>query len=270
MSTVEHLRVVDDRAGLLQLFGRDRHAHPYGLADVEQLWELSRWWLVGEAAVGVMDLPGSPVPVLYAVSARDADGTLELLSRLDASGQLPPRFVVTGPRGLTARLTAGGQRFAHWSKRYDKLALDDGAALPPVDVDVVTVGREQLGALRALYATDPEAGDFFHPDLLDTDGYLGLYADPSEPGTAMVATAGIHVIDPINGVAAIGNVATHPDHRGRGLARRVTATLCHRLLTEVDVIGLNVTLGNVPARRLYERLGFVDVLPYEEAELERR
>ena len=205
-------------------FTRDRAVHPYGLADVQQLWNVSRWWVVGEAAVGVMHLPGSPVPVLYAVSARDAEGTLELLERLAVAGRLPPRFVVTGPRGLTERLTRSGQRRA-------------------------------LGS-----------GDFFHPDLLATGGYLGLYAKPPTAG-AMVATAGIHVIDPVNRVAAIGNVATHPDHRARGLARHVTSTLCHRLLTEVDVVGLNVTPGNLPARRLYDRLGLVEVLAYEEAEL---
>jgi ribosomal protein S18 acetylase RimI-like enzyme len=257
-----------DPAVLIRLFEHDRHVHPYGLADVEQLWDLSRWWVDGQSAVGVMDLPGSPVPVLYAVSARDANGTLELLAQLDAAGQLPPRFVVTGPRGLTQHLTRDGRRRARWSKRYDKLALDDDRQLEPADPDVVTVDRSQLEALHALYATDPAAGDFFHTGLLATGGYVALYAEPP-CGGAMVATAGIHVIDRVNRVAAIGNVATHPDHRGRGLGRRVTATLCHRLLAEVDVVGLNVTLGNVAARRLYERLGFHDVLPYEEAELER-
>jgi ribosomal protein S18 acetylase RimI-like enzyme len=263
------VRRTDDRSALLSLFGRDRPAHPYGLADVQQLWEVSRWFLEGEAAVGVMDLPGSPVPVLYAVSARDPEGTLELLARLDTGGQLPPRFVVTGPRGLTERLTVHGRRRAHWTRRYDKLALDHTSQLPEADPDVVTVDRAQLPALQDLYETDPDSGDFFHPDLLETRGYVGLYMSPPRTGD-MVATAGIHVIDRVNGVAAIGNVATHPDHRGRGLARRVTATLCHRLFTEVAVIGLNVTLDNAPARRLYERLGFVEVLPYEEAELDSR
>jgi ribosomal protein S18 acetylase RimI-like enzyme len=268
VTTAEHARPIADRTELLALFGADRRAHPYGLADVQQLWELSRWWLDGGAAVGVMDLPGSTVPVLYAVSARDPAGTLGLLARLDTEGQLPPRFVVTGPRGLTRRLTRDGRRYARWSRRYDKLALDDPGQLPPADPDVVTVDLPQLAALERLHATDPAAGDFFHPDLLATGGYVGLYADPPYDG-AMIATAGVHVIDPVNRVAAIGNVATHPDHRGRGLARRVTATLCRRLLAEVDVLGLNVTLGNDPARRLYERLGFREVLPYEEAELDR-
>jgi len=50
----------------------------------------------------------------------------------------------------------------------------------------------------------------------------------------------------------------------------VVAALCRRLLERVDTIGLNVSESNRVARRMYERLGFEAVLPYEEAELERR
>jgi ribosomal protein S18 acetylase RimI-like enzyme len=251
---------VEDPASLLELFGRDREVHPYGIADVEQLWERSRWWRDDDAAVGVMDLPGSPVPVVYAVSARDPAGTLDLLDRLDATGALSRRFVITGPRGLADRLSS--RHAVRWSRWYAKLALRHPELLPPPSDEVVVLDRSHLVALQGLYGTDPDAGDFFHPALLDTGFYLGILRD----GTVL-ASAGIHVIDRRNGVAAIGNVATHPDHRGRGLARLVTGTLCHRLLAEVEHVGLNVTEGNLAAAALYRRLGFVPVLPYEEAEL---
>lgn len=249
-------------AAVLAVYLRDRDVHPYGIADVEQLWDLSRWWLDGDAAVGVMDLPGSPVPVLYAVAARHPERTLALLTSLEDAGVLPERFVITGPLGLTSHLAAS--RRAVWSKRYTKFALRHTELLPPEDPKVLTLGRDHLDALGRLYATDAAAGDFFHPGLVDTGYYLGV-----GEGHELLATAGIHVIDRANGVAAIGNVATHPDRRGRGLARRVTATLCRRLLVEVPTIGLNVTLGNHAATGLYDGLGFVPVLPYEEAELAR-
>jgi predicted GNAT family acetyltransferase len=85
-----------------------------------------------------------------------------------------------------------------------------------------------------------------------------------------VAAAGVHLADPRCGVAAIGNVATHPEHRRQGLARRVLATLCHRLLGDVDVVGLNVRRDNHAARALYEALGFITLTGYEEAELTKR
>jgi RimJ/RimL family protein N-acetyltransferase len=251
--------IVEDPASLLELFGRDREVHPYGIADVEQLWECSRWWRDDDAAVGVIQLPGSPVPVVYAVSAQDPAGTLDLLDRLDATGALPRRFVITGPRGLADRLSRHAVR---WSRWYDKLALRHPELLPPPSDEVVTLDGSHLVALQGLYGTDPDAGDFFHPALLDTGFYLGVLRDGE-----VLASAGIHVIDRRNGVAAIGNVATNPDHRGRGLARLVTGTLCHHLLAVVEHVGLNVSEGNLAAAALYRRLGFVPVLPYEEAEL---
>jgi ribosomal protein S18 acetylase RimI-like enzyme len=246
---------------LLALFGADPAVHPYGLADVAQLWEVSRWWRRGEAAVGLLELPGSPQPVVYAVSARDPVGTLALLADLDTAGQLPASLVVTGPAGTAALL--GRRRAARWSTAYRKLALLEPSQLPEPDPAAVVLDRRHLPALTRLYATDPAAGDFFHPGLLDTGAYLGILDTDGE----VLASAGVHVLDRGTGVAAIGNVATHPDQRRRGLARRVTGTLCHRLLTEVDHVGLNVAVDNRGAASVYQRLGFRDVLTYEEAEL---
>lgn len=249
-----------DPADLLELFGRDRAAHVYGLADVQQLWTTSTWWRVGDAAVGLLDLPG-PTPVVYAVSTADPDGTLDLLARL--ADVLPDHLVITGPTGLATRLA---DRFQpRWRDTYDKLHLADPAALPPPDPRVVGLDRDDLAALEALYATDPDAGDFFHAGLLDT----GLYVGIRDTDGALVAAAGVHVVDAVTGVAAIGNVATHPTHRRRGLGRAVVATLCHRLLEHVDVVGLNVRHRTTAARGLYTALGFVPVLVYEEAELVR-
>ena len=67
----------------------------------------------------------------------------------------------------------------------------------------------------------------------------------------------------------LGNVLTQPDQRRQGLARALTATLAHRLLAAVPVVGLNVGTANTGARALYEALGFVPVTSYEEAELRR-
>ena len=73
---------------------------------------------------------------------------------------------------------------------------------------------------------------------------------------AMLREMGVHVWSPRLRVAAVGNVVTHPDYRGQGLAARVVGTLCRRLLGDVDHIGLNVRELNEPAIRCYRRLGF--------------
>lgn len=85
-----------------------------------------------------------------------------------------------------------------------------------------------------------------------TDGvYFGVYEQD-----ALVAAAGTHLVSRREGVAAIGNVYTRRDRRGRGLGRRVMSALLGDL-TGIDTIGLNVRVDNQAALRVYESLGFV-------------
>ena len=245
------------------MFGRDRDAHPYGIADLEQLWDRSRWWRREDAVVGLLELPGSTLPVGYAIAARAPAATLELLEELSAADLLPSGFVVTGPPGLSDRLA--GRYVPRRTSAYLKMALPSTATIPAPDPRVRTLAPVDLPALQSLYASDPAAGDFFHPGLLATGCYLGV-----EVTGQLVASAGVHVLDRVNAVAAIGNVATAPTHRGRGFGRLVTAAVCHRLRRQVATIGLNVAPDNLAARRIYQRLGFTEVLTFEEAELARR
>jgi ribosomal protein S18 acetylase RimI-like enzyme len=255
------LRPVADPASVLAVLERDRHAHVYGIADVNQLWDVSRWWRDGPAVAGLLDLPGSPVPVLYAVAVREPERTLDLLRWL--SPTLPERFVVTGPRGTAALFAA--DREVRWRTPYDKLGLLRPDRLPARDPRAVVLGRADLPALGPLLASDPASGEFFHPGLVDSGAYLGI----AEHGE-LVATAGIHVLDPVGGVAAIGNVVTFPQARRRGLGRAVVGSLCHHLLDLVPTVGLNVAVDNPAARQLYRHLGFEVLAPYEGAEFDTR
>ena len=56
--------------------------------------------------------------------------------------------------------------------------------------------------------------------------------------------------------AQISGVYTDPEVRGRGLARRATGELAHRLLRESPRVCLFVRVDNAPARRAYDRVGF--------------
>lgn len=103
-------------------------------------------------------------------------------------------------------------------------------------------------------------GHWFDPRMLDTGQYFGI-RDAGE----LVCAAGIHVHSPEYGMAALGNIATRPDRRrGRGLALRATARLCQSLLSEVNVVGLNVKADNRAAIACYEKLGFKAVAEYQE------
>ena len=54
--------------------------------------------------------------------------------------------------------------------------------------------------------------------MLETGKYFGIRREG-----ILVSVAGIHVYSPEYDVAALGNITTHPDFRGQGLGRKVTA-----------------------------------------------
>lgn len=82
--------------------------------------------------------------------------------------------------------------------------------------------------------------------------------------------AGVHVYSPAKRVASLGNIATRPDARGRGLAGRLTAALCRLLQDEIDVIGLNVRADNAAAIACYRGVGFEFRHAYSEWRVTRR
>ncbi len=135
---------------------------------------------------------------------------------------------------------------------HSKMGLADSAPIHKVDTEgVVQLSTADLLALQALYdEAYPE--NVFDRQMLNTGQYYGI-----REGSAVVSIAGVHVFSPAYKVAAIGNVATHPDFRRRGLSTKVCAALCQMLLRErIMHIGLNVKADNEAAISIYRRLGF--------------
>ncbi len=262
-STTMDIRRVEDPEELAELYGRHREVHPYGLADLEEpLWSRSTWYRSGAAVVGVLDLgAGQPVISAPAAAAAGHAATLDLLAAM--APDLPDHFVITGPVGLAGRLSP--EFAADWVIPHLKMHLPDAGRLPAPDDRVEWLDRAGEGRVVELRTHGDDASAFFVPSLLDTGWYAGI----ADEGDDLAAVAGVHVISERHGVAAIGNVLTHPAHRRRGLARALMATLSHRLLDAVPTVGLNVGTANTGARSLYEDLGFVPVVIYEEAELRR-
>ena len=93
----------------------------------------------------------------------------------------------------------------------------------PASPSAVTsrLGASDVPALQALYADGESSGespDFVFPSMVAGGVFHGIYE-----GTALVSAAGTHVLAREEGVAAIGNVYTRHDRRGRGLGRLVRA-----------------------------------------------
>lgn len=124
------------------------------------------------------------------------------------------------------------------------------------------LNANDVPALRALYADgepDGESPDFFFPSMVTDGVFHGIY-----DGSDLVTVAGTHLVSREEGVAAIGNVYTRRDRRGRGLGRLVMNAVLGQL-AGIETIGLNVRTDNDAAIRLYESLGFVRHCQFFEA-----
>src|SRR6185436_10722711 len=137
-------------------------------------------------------------------------------------------------------------------------------SLRPVFSEAVTrIGPANLGAVRTMFADDQPP--FFLPSMLHDGIYYGIYEDD-----CLVALAGTHVLARDVSVAALGNIYTRPDRRGRGLASAVTSAVARDLLhMGIATVVLNVREDNHPAIHVYERLGFERYCSYFEVPARR-
>jgi ribosomal protein S18 acetylase RimI-like enzyme len=255
---------VRDRALLEAYLRRRPEAHLYALADLDdRFWPDTTWYARierGEIRALALLLATLRVPILYAVAPpRDPD-TFALLESLGPV--LPETFFVNLASGLWPALGARHRFTPHGV--HLKMALREPAALHAVDTaGVEPIGPEHERELREFYAGayGPEDGGerFFEAYMLRTGGYAGV-----RRGGKLICAGGAHVVSERFGVAAIGNLATAPGCRGRGLARKVAAHVALRLLERAPLVGLNVRAQNTAARRCYAALGFSPVLSYEE------
>lgn len=171
----------------------------------------------------------------------------------------------SGPTPEDARRDLGSMTEGAGGEHRPRTA-SAGSDLASGPVDAATLAaltRADLADVAELF-TASYPGNWFDPRMLDTGQYLG-----ARIGGHLCAVAGVHVYSEAYGVAALGNITTRPEHRGKGLAGLVTGALCRRLRHGVDWIGLNVHAENAAAIACYRRLGFARVADYGEYMVQR-
>lgn len=255
-----------DRAEILAALSADRALHLYALGDLDDFFFPHTLWYAledeGRVRQLVLVYTGASLPVIQALTPES--GVREMRSLVRAMlPLLPRRLYAHASPGVAEELADAYDLSPHGLHR--KMVLRDPSRLDAVD----TSGAEPLGPadraeIDALYAA-AYPGNWFDARMLETGRYVGV----REAGR-LVSIAGIHVYSPTYRVAALGNVTTLPEMRGRGLAARATAALCRRLLRDCDVIGLNVLADNGAAISVYERLGFEIVASYDEVSADLR
>ncbi len=130
------------------------------------------------------------------------------------------------------------------------------------------LSRRDLPALRALYAQGgPFVPDAFSATQLRDGVFYGLEtgsASTARGGRELIAVAGTHLVACAMGVAAVGNIYTHPAHRNRGYGRLVTAAVTAELLSQGLLVVLNVDQANTAAIHMYQELGYCVHGPFVE------
>jgi len=236
----------------------------YGLGDLDDFfWSDTTWHaLTDEADIQAIALiyTGGKLPCLH-IHAED--------DKIVYAEKLLHYLVPTLPELFHAHLNLGLENIL--AERYTlrprgkhyKMALVNKSLPLNVDTSQATgLSKSHLSEILSLFEK-AYPGNFFEPRMLETKQYYGIRRSGE-----LVSAAGVHVYSRRYRVAALGNVTTHPDYRGKGYGTTVTAKVCKSLLRDIDHIGLNVKADNTSAIKCYERLGFEIIDSYGEYNVE--
>ncbi len=253
------VRRLSDKAAILSVLEKDRLYAAYAVGDLQAgLFEQCQW-AVAEGANGpvalVMTFAGLQPPVLFAMG--EAGGVSAILQYGIGPGHA---YITVRPEVLQS--VAQSYRLDQPQQMW-RMAVDR-TSFRPVAGPTVRLEPADVGALNELYAWGP-AG-FFSGYQLER----GVYYAVAE-GNRLVAVAGTHIVAPEYSIAAVGNVFTHPDFRGRGYAAACTSAVVADLLDMgCPTVVLNVRQDNAAAVRAYDKLGFWIHCPFVEMAGRRR
>ncbi|MFN0102039.1 MAG: GNAT family N-acetyltransferase [Bryobacteraceae bacterium] len=231
--------LLTDRAGIRALLNTDRIWSVFALGDLRPEVFAKSLWFTPDLTLVLRDYGTS---ILFAMGEGSVAEALDHVTW--------PTHVQVQPRTmeLVERLAVVTKRTRMWRMGWS----GDRSGW------VETAGTRRLRAadvpaLLRLYADGERYGespDFFFPSMVKDGMFFGAFA-----GDEIVAAAGTHLYAPEEGAAAMGNIYTRRDWRGRGLGKVVTcATLAE--LAPLGTVGLSVRVDNAPAIRVYESLGF--------------
>lgn len=238
-------REVTDRAEVAAFLRTDRLYAAYALGDLPAATRRRAAWGMADDEHGrprgiAMQHLGLPPQPLFLMGDPGA-------CRAILANEVRPRYAFVQARHDLA-------------PAFDELyRVDLPAALLRMVVDRATfrphaggaerLGPADIGDLNRLYQLGLGGG--FPASVLEYGVYYGMRV-----GGRLIAAAGTHVINEAEGIAVVGNVLTHIDHRGQGHARAVTSGVTAELLARVPDVALNVYADNDPAVAAYSRLGY--------------
>lgn len=154
-------------------------------------------------------------------------------------------YVMTRPQLMTRMSVAMGQ-------------------FQPAESTATRLSGADVALVNRLYSIEGGV-TAYRESHLEEGVYYGVF-----DGGKLVSIAGTHVVSRAERIAVVGNVFTHPRHRGKGLATQATSAVTRALLGFCDLVVLTVEVRNDPAVRIYTGLGYQSVCNLHETPLLRK
>ena len=254
---------LDDKVHILSYLETDRLYAAYAIGDLEPgMYEQCAWAGAereGRMQALVLHYRGLASPPLFLMG--EVEGLRAILSEV----LCPEQVYLTCLEGhlpMTREFYAWQETIPMWrmalqaASFQSPLALRGGAVVRRIELaDVVP--------LADLYALG--GGGAFSPVQIEQGVFYGVWVEDR-----LVAAAGTHLVSVTYGVGAVGNVFTHPDHRGQGYASAATSAVTAELLDrDIQDVILNVSQDNDAALHVYEKLGFERTCPFFEGPAQR-
>jgi ribosomal protein S18 acetylase RimI-like enzyme len=257
------VRELSDKTRILSFLESDRLYAAYAIGDLEPAMFAQCVWTAAERSGRVQALAlhfrGLRPPALFIMGA-----TGGLRAIFDAGRYSDGVYLTCRPEHLDVTRaffrwdeTVPMWRMAlHETRFFPKNLVSD--PLPSVHRDCIRLTPVYADQLSELYTLG--GGAAFSPAQMQNGVFYGIMVDGR-----LVAVAGTHVVSPAYGVAALGNIFTHPDHRGWGYATVTTSAVVAELFGRgISDIVLNVAQDNETAIHVYEKLGFRRHCPFFE------
>ncbi|HQY51653.1 MAG TPA: GNAT family N-acetyltransferase [Ignavibacteria bacterium] len=272
---MRYIKKISDKKVIENFYRKNTCLNVYPIGDLDDFFfTKTEWFALLEKQNDIEEIiemafiyRGTDLPVLIAVCDGDNLNLKELLNRI--LKDVPDNIYTHFSKGLDEvfersydkldygrhfKMCLRENDFKEFNEANENKGLDYIKRLSPSDIDVISEFYKK---------SYPD--NWFDLRMLETGKYFGYYFEDE-----LIGVAGIHVYSPEFKVAALGNITTLSEHRGRSVCRKLTSVLCRDLFKTTDQIGLNVHSENLPAIKCYQNLGFTIAGEYFESTFKKK
>ena len=251
------IQTLHSKQKIFEFLNKNPGLHIYSIGDLDDFfWPKTNWYaLIDNGAIHAIVLLyiGMSTPTVLSFCEKENSLMKNLLAQIKP--MLPPKFNAHLSEGLID--VFGRENILTYYGFTKKMYLTK-KVIAPKDKNIRRLEIGDIKVIEEFYKI-AYPDNWFDSRMLLTNKYFGYFLE-----NKLVGVSGIHVYSETYKVAALGNIATHPDYRGKQIGYKLTAVLCNDLQRSIDAIGLNVKADNIYAIKAYEKTGFEIIANYDE------